>query len=152
MSAGVATPAYGYAFVVDDHPLVARGIAHYLTTHCRFVQARTFASGEECWRALESGELPELAVIDFWLPEGAAQPLLKRLSCHWPQLRLLAVSGDEDDGVQRTVAEAGAHGYLRKDVAPEVFAEAIAALRAGRSWFPAQSANMARPPPVRELP
>ena len=140
------------ALVVDDHPLVARGIAQYLTTHCGFAHAQTLASSEQCLRHIEAGAIPELAVVDFWLPEGAALPLLRHLATAWPQVRLLTVSGDEDEGVQRKVKEAGAHGFLRKDIAPEVFAEAVAALRAGHTWFaPPDTASCWHATP-RELP
>ena len=152
MTAPLAPPTAGCAFVVDDHPLVARGIAEYLTTHCRFAQAHTFAGGQACLQRMALGEVPELAVVDFWLPEGAALPLLRHLADAWPQVRLLAVSGDEDDGVRRTVAEAGVHGYLRKNVAPDVFAEAVAAVRAGRTWWAPPEATSPWPAAPRELP
>jgi DNA-binding NarL/FixJ family response regulator len=141
----------GIALVVDDHPLVARGMAEYLTTHCGFAVARSVSSSAECLRFIESEETPELAVIDFWLPEGVALPLLAQLSRSWPTIRLLAVSGDDDAGVRHKAREAGAHGFLRKQEAPEVFAKAVAAVRAGENWFPLVGAGSTTES-VRELP
>lgn len=142
----------GLALVVDDHPLVARGMAEYLTTHCGFAVARSVSGSAECLRFIESEGMPDLAVVDFWLPEGAALPLLNQLSKHWPAIRLLAVSGDEDAGVRRKAREAGAHGFLRKQEEPEVFAKAVAAVRAGKDWFPLVSAPLLPPDVARELP
>lgn len=140
------------ALVVDDHPLVARGMAEYLVTHCGFAAARSVSGSAECLDFIESVGVPNLAVVDFWLPEGAALPLLRRLSLRWPEIRLLAVSGDDDAGVRHKAQEAGAHGFLRKQEAPEVFAKAVAALRAGEGWFPLVGGPMAPPDSQRELP
>lgn len=150
--AASATGIQRKAIVVDDHPLVARGIAEYLTTHCGFAQALAVSGGNECLRHIETAGLPELAVIDFWLPEGAALPLLRHSAVTWPTLRLLVVSGDDDAGVRHKAEEAGAHGFLRKQEPPEVFARAVSAVCAGENWFPL--AGAASPPagPVRELP
>jgi DNA-binding NarL/FixJ family response regulator len=142
----------GLALVVDDHPLVARGMAEYLTTHCGFAGARSVSGSADCLKFIESEGVPDFAVVDFWLPEGAALPLLRQLSVQWPGIRLLAVSGDEDVGVRRKAQEAGAHGFLRKHEAPEVFARAVAALRAGQSWFPLVGGPTLPPDAQRELP
>jgi DNA-binding NarL/FixJ family response regulator len=142
----------GLALVVDDHPLVARGIAEYLITHCGFAVARSVSGSAECLKFIESEGMPDLAVVDFWLPEGAALPLLRHLSVQCPQTRLLAVSGDEDAGVRQKAREAGAHGFLRKQEAPEVFARAVEAVRAGGGWFPPVGGSVSSPKVVRELP
>ncbi|MEA3841447.1 DNA-binding response regulator, partial [Enterobacter cloacae] len=39
-----------YALVVDDHPLVASGIANFLITHCRFKQASVVTNEDDCYR------------------------------------------------------------------------------------------------------
>jgi DNA-binding NarL/FixJ family response regulator len=142
----------GLALVVDDHPFVARGIAEYLTTHCGFTVAHSVPCGTDCLRYIESQCVPELAVIDFWLPEGAALSLLHRLSSEWPDIRLMAVSGDEEAGVRHKAREAGAHGFLYKQETPDVFAKAVAVLRAGGIWFPPLSAAASLPDVRRELP
>lgn len=140
------------ALVVDDHPLVARGIASYLTAHCGFAGAFTVADTEECLRYLASELPPRLAVIDFWLPEGAAMPLLRRLSEDWPDVRLLAMSGDDDAGVAHKAREAGAHGFLAKCESAEVFAEAITVVRDGGTWFPVAGDDVTADRARRELP
>ncbi len=138
--------------MVDDHPLVARGIAEYLVTHCRFAHAHIFCTGAQCLRWLADRPLPDLAVIDFWLPEGTALVLLQALARERPDLRLLAVSGDATDDVQRKARAAGAHGFLSKDQAPEVFGAAVAALRGGATWFGPLNTLERQAQSPRELP
>lgn len=142
----------GLALVVDDHPLVARGIAEYLATHCGFSVARSVSSSVGCLQFIESEGTPDLVVVDFWLPEGSALPLIDQLLKRWPAIRLLAVSGDEDAGVRYKAREAGAHGFLRKQEDPEVFANAVEAVCAGKTWFPLVSGPLLPPEVQRQLP
>lgn len=141
-----------YALVVDDHPLVARGIAEYLQTHCGFELVRLAADGAECLRCVQTQGSPTLAVVDFWLPDGAALSLLRELLPQCPSTRLLVLSGDEDFGVQIKVREAGAQGFLCKHEPPEVFARAVASLLAGADWFPHSRELTLPQAPRRELP
>lgn len=141
----------GYALVVDDHPLVARGFAEFLTVHCGFPTVHVARHLAECQDRLASDGPPALAVVDFWLPDGVALPLLRVLRQADPGLRLLVVSGDHDVGVVTKVREAGAHGFLHKQEMPEVFARAVASLMAGDTWYRPTEQT---PPPAtrRELP
>ena len=116
------------ALVVDDHPLVARGIAEYLATHCGFGRVRLAANAAEALGGM--ADEPALAIVDFWLPDGAALSLLRQLVQCWPLARLLVLSGDDDPGVQLKVQAAGAHGFLCKHEPPEVFAQALRQLAA----------------------
>lgn len=129
----VGTPAY--ALVVDDHPLVARGFAEYLATHCGFAVSRVANGQASARRWIETDGWPALAVVDFWLPDGVALPFLLALRQGCDATRLLVVSGDHDVGVVTKAREAGAHGFLHKQESPETFARAVACLMAGSEWF-----------------
>lgn len=60
-----------YALVVDDHPLVASGIANFLITHCQFKQACVVTNEDDCYRQIRDHGPPRLLVIDFGsLPNG----------------------------------------------------------------------------------
>jgi DNA-binding NarL/FixJ family response regulator len=141
-----------YALVVDDHPLVARGFAEYLVSHCGFGRVHIASNAVECWRRIESDGCPGVAVVDFWLPDGAALVLIRQLAAQCVQTCLLVVSGDEDQAIEGKAREAGAHGFLHKQESPDVFALAIAALRTGSVWFGPSSNAALRPIAPRELP
>ncbi|WP_374475414.1 LuxR C-terminal-related transcriptional regulator [Zoogloea sp.] len=140
MHDGDADPAHEtatghYALVVDDHPLVARGFAGYMTMACGLTRVHIARSAAECLLRIDRDGPPELAVIDFWLPDGMAPQLLGTLRPRCPHSRLLVVSGDDDPKLADLSRSAGADGYLHKQATPEVFAQAVARLRAGQSWF-----------------
>ncbi|AYZ29873.1 response regulator transcription factor [Serratia sp. FDAARGOS_506] len=125
-----------YALVVDDHPLVASGIANFLSTHCRFKQAHVVTNEENCHRHIRENGPPRLLVIDFWLSSGTALILLKEVKQRYPQVRILVVSGDENNDIWQKVHNAGGHGFVLKNEPPELFAKAVFALNNNQEWFP----------------
>ncbi|MEG5563086.1 response regulator transcription factor [Enterobacter ludwigii] len=127
---------HNYALVVDDHPLVASGIANFLITHCRFKQAYVVTNEEDCYRHIRENGPPRLLVIDFWLSSGTALKLLKEVKQRYPQVRLLVVSGDENNDIWQKVHTAGGHGFVLKSEPPELFSRAVFALADNLTWFP----------------
>ncbi|WP_457947584.1 LuxR C-terminal-related transcriptional regulator [Enterobacter mori] len=125
-----------YALVVDDHPLVASGIANYLSTHCQFKQAYVVTNEDDCYRQIRDNGPPRLLVIDFWLSSGTALKLLKEVKHLYPQIRLLVVSGDDNNDLWRKVHAAGGHGFVLKSEPPEMFSQAVFALTNNLTWFP----------------
>ncbi|BEO43656.1 DNA-binding response regulator [Serratia marcescens] len=125
-----------YALVVDDHPLVASGIANFLSTHCRFKQAYVVTTEENFYRHIRENGPPRLLVIDFWLSSGTALKLLKEVKQLYPQVRILVVSGDENNDIWQKVHTAGGHGFVLKNEPPELFARAVFALNDNQEWFP----------------
>jgi len=133
-------PAPALAWVVDDHPLVASGIATYLQAHCRMTTVQVHAS-------LPPGladPAPVLLVLDHWLAGQAPLDVLIAWRRHHPHTRVLMISGDVDPAVWQAARTAGADGFVHKHEPPDIFAAAVQALLAGLHWFPADAA-----PPTR---
>ena len=125
-----------YALVVDDHPLVASGIANFLISHCHFEQASVVTNEEDCYRQIRDNGPPRLLVIDFWLSSGTALKLLKEVKQHYPQVRFLVVSGDDNNDIWQKVHASGGHGFVLKSEPPEMFSRAVCALLDNLTWFP----------------
>lgn len=125
------------ALVVDDHPLVARGIADYLRTHCGLDRADAITRVTDVWEHIGQYGPPTMALVDFWLPDGTALPLLSRLRGDHPATRLLVISGDDDPAVRDKVHRLAVDGFLLKQAEPAVFAQAVQAVLEGLAWFDA---------------
>ncbi|MGB2832401.1 MAG: response regulator transcription factor [Methylotenera sp.] len=123
------------ALVIDDHPLVARGIAAFLESHCGFEDVLTITNIDELWSNIELTNPPTMVVLDFWLPDGASLTLLNQLKTQYPTTLILVVSADDDVAVQSKVEVAGAHGFINKQEATDVFVQAVASLLSGNTWF-----------------
>ena len=112
-SSGSNDPLKAKILLVDDEPTVRAPIRRYLEAHGYEVQeAPTLASGEAAFR----NERPDLAVLDFMLPDGDALELLPRLRSTDPEVPLIVLTGHGSiDLAVRTVKE-GAEHFLTKPV------------------------------------
>lgn len=138
--------------VVDDHPLVARGIADYLRTHCGFARADAVCRAADLWTNIGQLGAPTLALIDFWLPEGTALPMLTRLRDEHPATRLLVISGDGDPVIRDKVRRLAVDGFVLKHAEPAIFALAVAAVLRGDVWFDDASVAAQATDEARSLP
>lgn len=123
------------AVVIDDHPLVARGIADFLKSHCGFNYVHAISSIADFWVLMDGIPQTALVVLDFWLPDGASLPLLDQIMMRYPSLPVLVMSADDDIAVQKKVQTAGAQGFINKQEPPEVFVRAVTSLLCHQFWF-----------------
>ncbi|MDU7199457.1 response regulator transcription factor [Phytobacter diazotrophicus] len=130
------------ALVIDDHPLVGSGIANFLASHLGFRSVMVVADEESCYRHIRDNGPPDLLIIDFWLSSSTALKLLKEIKNNFPKVRLLVVSGDENNDIRMKVQNAGGHGFVLKNEAPELFGEAVQALMNNQTWFPEPHAEI----------
>jgi DNA-binding NtrC family response regulator len=106
-------PLKAKILLVDDEPSVRAPIRRYLEMQSYEVQeAPTIASAEAAFR----NDRPDLAVLDFMLPDGDALDLLPRLKAVDPEVPLIVLTGHGSiDLAVRTVKE-GAEHFLTKPV------------------------------------
>ena len=128
------------AAVVDDHPLVARGIADFLSNGCGLDQAHAISNPDDLWQILNSSSNIVLVIIDFWLPDGSSIPLIQRITSTY-DIPVLVISADDNEIVLQKARASGASGFLHKQENPECFSEAVTALISGSTWFQHPSKN-----------
>lgn len=118
--------------LVDDHAMVRRGLATFLKIFDDLQLVGEAESGEAAIR-LCAEVLPDVILMDMVLPgmDGAASTRLIRL--RFPQVQVIALTSFKTGDLVRNALEAGAIGYLLKDVTAEELVQAIRAAHAGRS-------------------
>ncbi|MBF9265267.1 LuxR C-terminal-related transcriptional regulator [Paracidovorax cattleyae] len=124
-----------YALVIDDHPLVAQGLADFIGLHPGITSARHAFDAVEALRVVASHGSPILALVDFWLADGPATPLVDKLLAMSPRSRVLVVSEDDHPAIALKARASGAHGFIHKREPPETFHAAVTALLRGDVWF-----------------
>lgn len=145
-----ATPTY--ALILDDHPLVARGVAEFLRSLRPDMAVRQATDAADCLQQVALHGPPALALVDFWLAEGAALGLIAQLRERCPATPIAVMSGDDDPQLGERARQGGASGFLHKQEPPNTFAQAVHALLGGLTWFPPPARARGAGPHSRELP
>ncbi|MFB7617299.1 response regulator [Kitasatospora sp. NPDC056181] len=118
--------------IVDDQPLVRRGLALILSPDPSFEVVAEAENGEQAV-ALAHRLRPDVVVMDIRMPVldgvGATQELARTL----PDCRVLALSTFDMDEYVVAALRAGACGFLPKDVSPEDLGAAIRTVHAGEA-------------------
>ena len=119
--------------LVDDHPVVRRGIRSILTD--RFSDAVVAEAGDAPSALQEVNKAEwDVVLLDISMPGPSGLELIKQLRREHPALPLLVVSMHPAAQFARRALSAGALGYLTKDSAPEEFVTAIEHARLGRRY------------------
>ena len=125
-----------YVIVLDDHPLVGRGMAQYLQSIHPALTVCVAASWDEVQALLRSSGCPLMLVADVWLADSSSLGSLAQWRLHCGETPWLAMSGDDDPSVQQRVRDSGAQGFVHKQASPDVFGQAFVAVLAGGQWYP----------------
>ena len=120
--------------IVDDHPLVQRGLRLTLEAELDLEVAGVAGSAEDALATLDETD-PDVALVDVSLPGMNGVELTRHLVARRPALRVLVVSRHEDDLYAERVVRAGARGYLSKVEAADRVVEAVRAVWAGRLYL-----------------
>lgn len=127
-------------FLVDDHPLIRRGLGELLSTE---EGIQVCGEAESVAEAMETFD-PEgcdLAIVDLSLGGPDGLELVKRLGQCWPEVPVLVYSmHDESLYAQRALA-AGAHGYVQKTEPPDHVLEAVQRVLDGQTYLSAEMAE-----------
>ena len=78
---------------------------------------------------------PELAVIDWMLPDGSGLEIVRQCTPKLPRTRFLMVTSSDQGQIVRDAADAGVHGFVMKSLSMATLRLAIQTVLAGRSYF-----------------
>jgi NarL family two-component system response regulator LiaR len=117
--------------IVDDHAVVRGGLKFFLLGFDDLELAGEAEDGEEALRLCDQIH-PDVILMDMMMPGIDGAVATQAIRQRYPQVQVIALTSfKEQDLVQRAL-QAGAIGYLLKDVQADELAEAIRAAHAGR--------------------
>ncbi|MEX1091785.1 MAG: response regulator transcription factor [Acidimicrobiia bacterium] len=118
--------------LAEDHALVREGTRRILEATGDIVVVAEAADGEEAVLAVSLNQ-PDVAIIDIGMPGINGIEATRRIKENSPQVSVLILTMHDDEQFIFAVIEAGAAGYLLKDVDGTQLIDAVKALRAGES-------------------
>ena len=120
--------------IVDDHAVVREGLRSFLELQEGIEVAGEASDGEQAV-ALASELAPDVVLMDLVMPGSDGVGAMRALRSRLPQARVIVLTSFLDDDRLLPAIQAGASGYLLKNVAPRELARAIRAAHRGEAMI-----------------
>jgi two-component system, NarL family, nitrate/nitrite response regulator NarL len=128
--------------LVDDHPVVRRGISSCLARHEHLQVVGEAANGEEA--IAKSRELiPDIVLMDIDMPEMNGLTVTELLRKEFPKVKVLVLSMHSNSEYVMRIIQSGASGYVLKEAPTEELVRAIEIVDSGEAFFSPEVARVA---------
>ncbi len=117
--------------VVDDHPMVRKGLCDLLEEEPGFRACGQAADAEETL-ALVSEDPPDIVLLDLSLEGSSGLELVKQLHARYPEIQVLVFSMHDEALYAERSLQAGASGYVEKHSSTEELLEAMRRVARGK--------------------
>jgi DNA-binding NarL/FixJ family response regulator len=137
--------------VADDHPVVRTGLTAVLVQQADLKLVAEAENGERAV-ALYREHQPDVCLMDLRMPVMDGVEAIRTITSEFPNARILALTTYEGDADIRRALEAGARGYLLKDMLLTEVIRAVRAVHRGERVIPhAVAARLAEFPERSDL-
>jgi two-component system nitrate/nitrite response regulator NarL len=128
--------------LVDDHPVVRRGISSCLARQERLSIVGEAADGVEAVR--KAKELsPDIVLMDIDMPHMDGLAVTEVLRKELPGVKVLILSMHSNTDYVLRIIQSGAKGYILKEASPEELVRAIETVESGEAFFSPDVARVA---------
>jgi DNA-binding NarL/FixJ family response regulator len=118
--------------LVDDQSLLREGLRTLLELHPDLRVVGEAGDGLEAERLVERAR-PDVVLMDLRMPRRGGVDATRQITSRWPDVHVLVLTTYDDDELVFESIEAGAAGYLLKDVGSDALAEAVRAAARGEA-------------------
>ena len=118
--------------LVDDHDMVRRGLAAFLQVKPDLELVGEARDGEEAVAVCRRVR-PDVILMDLVMPEMDGAAATRAIKESWPDIKIIALTSFQENALVREVLEAGAIGYLLKNVTVDELAAAVRAAQSGQT-------------------
>ena len=129
-------------FIVDDHPVVRKGLQTCLARQDRLKIAGEAADGDEALVKIRE-TLPDVVLMDIAMPRMNGLAATEVLRKELPDIKILVLSAHNNRDYIFRIIQAGAHGYVSKESSPDELLRAIVSVFEGETFFSPEIAQAA---------
>jgi DNA-binding NarL/FixJ family response regulator len=120
---------------VDDHPIYRGGLASLIAAYRDFQLIAEASNGKEAVERYRESR-PDVTLMDLSMPVMNGVDAIAAIVGEFPDARIIALTTWDGDADIHRALEAGARGYLLKDVVSDEVAGAIRQVHAGHRALP----------------
>ena len=127
--------------LVDDHAVVRSGLSKFLMVNKDFKLVGEASDGEEAVQ-LTALHRPDVILMDLMMPGVDGITATRRIHTKYPEVKIIALTSFSEQNMVEGALQAGAAGYLQKNVAAVELANAIRSANAGRMTLSPEAAQV----------
>jgi NarL family two-component system response regulator LiaR len=117
--------------LVDDHAVVRSGLGKFLLVNPDLELVAEASDGAEAVR-MASLHRPDVILMDIMMPGMDGIAATREIHQKYPQIKIIALTSFSEQNLVQGALQAGASGYLQKNVTAQELASAIRSAHAGR--------------------
>jgi NarL family two-component system response regulator LiaR len=117
--------------IVDDHAVVRSGLSTFLLIYPDLEMVGEAENGEEAVRLCDR-LVPDVVLMDLMMPVMDGVAAIRAIRNKHSQIQIIALTSFSEEGLVQGALQAGAVGYLMKNVTGVELANAIRSAHAGR--------------------
>ncbi len=126
--------------IADDHPVVRQGLQVLLSVQDDIEVAGEAADGEQAVAMVAELD-PDVILLDLKLPGGDGLAVLRQLREAGRRTRALVLTSAVDRNLVARAMQAGAAGFLYKDVDPDALVRALRSVHDGHTLLGPEAAG-----------
>ena len=126
--------------LVDDHTMVRRGLATFLKAFDDLELAGEAENGQAAIQLCAKLQ-PDVILMDMVMPDMNGAAATRAVRQQFPNVQVIALTSFKEEELVKSALEAGAIGYLLKDVSADELVRAIRSAHAGRATLSPEAAQ-----------
>lgn len=99
--------------ITDDHVLIMESLERAILSTGYIEVCGRFFTGEELVNGLVECR-PDVLLLDYHLPDQGGMQLIRHITGHYPDIKIIVLTGIDKPGLATELLEAGCMGYLMK--------------------------------------
>ena len=112
--------------IVDDHKLVSKALENMISLNPNFQVTMNCFNGQDFIDELQKTKThPDVVLMDINMPIKNGIETTAEVSRKFPNLKVIALTMEDNEGTIIKMMKAGAKGYLLKDMSPDILFNAI---------------------------
>lgn len=126
--------------LVDDHRMVREGLAVFLQVSDDLELTGEAENGAEAVELCAQLQ-PDVVLMDLKMPQMDGATATQLITERFPQIRVIALTSFQEEGLVQRALQAGAISFLLKNVSAEALGDAIRSAYAGRPTLAPEAAQ-----------